>query len=51
MNNIDILDLSDTMKDSVIFLMTGSVPSFVYVGRKKKQEHTWAKEDLKMIYF
>jgi 3'-phosphoadenosine 5'-phosphosulfate sulfotransferase (PAPS reductase)/FAD synthetase len=51
MNNIDILDLSDTMKDSVIFLMTGSVPSFVYVGRKKKQEHKRAKEDLKLIYF
>jgi hypothetical protein len=51
MNNIDILELADTMKDSVIFLMTGSVPSFVYVGRKKKLEHERAKEDLKLIYF
>jgi len=39
------------MKNSVIFLMTGAVPSFVYVGRKKKQEHETAKEDLKLIYF
>jgi hypothetical protein len=51
MNNIDILDLAEEMKDSVIFLMTGAVPSFIYVGVKKKQEHEMAKEDLKMIYF
>jgi hypothetical protein len=51
MNNIDILELSEGMKDSVIFLMTGSVPSFVYVGRKKKREHEIAKEELKLIYF
>jgi hypothetical protein len=51
MNNIDILELADEMKDGVIFLMTGAVPSFVYVGRKKKQEHEMAKKDLKLIYF
>ena len=51
MNNIDILELAEEMKDSVIFLMTGAVPSFIYVGRKKKQEHEKAKEDLKLIYF
>jgi hypothetical protein len=48
---LDILELGDEMKNSVIFLMTGAVPSFVYVGRKKKQEHEAAKEDLKLIYF
>jgi hypothetical protein len=51
MDNIDILELAEGMKDSVIFLMTGAVPSFVYVGRKKKVEHEKAKEDLKLIYF
>jgi hypothetical protein len=51
MDNLDILDLGEEMKNSVIFLMTGAVPSFVYVGRKKKQEHEAAKEDLKLIYY
>jgi hypothetical protein len=51
MDNLDILELGDEMKNSVIFLMTGADPSFVYVGRKKKQEHDAAKEDLKLIYF
>ena len=48
MDNIDILDLADQMKTSVIFLMTGAAPSFVYVGRIKKLEHERAKEDLKL---
>jgi flagellar biosynthesis chaperone FliJ len=51
MDNLDTLDLSEKMKDGVIFLMTGAVPSFIYVGRKKKMEHEKAKEDLRMIYF
>jgi hypothetical protein len=51
MSNIDVLELADEMKESVIFFMTGAVPSFIYVGRKKKQEHEKAKEDLKLIYF
>jgi hypothetical protein len=51
MDNIDILELAEEMKNSVIFLMTGAVPSFIYVGRKKKLEHERAKEDLKLIYF
>jgi hypothetical protein len=50
MNNIDTLELAGQMKDSVIFLMTGAVPSFIYVGKKRKQEHENAKENLKMIY-
>lgn len=50
MDNIDILELAGDMKNSVIFLMTGAVPSFVYVGRKKKIENEKAKEDLKMMY-
>jgi hypothetical protein len=51
MNTIDILELAAEMKDSAIFLMTGAVPSFVYVSRKKKREHEKEKEDLKLIYF
>jgi hypothetical protein len=51
LDNIDILELAEEIKNSVIFLMTGAVPSFVYVGRKKKEEHEKAKEDLKLIYF
>lgn len=50
MNNIDTLELAGKMKESVIFLMTGAVPSFIYVGRKKKVELLRAKDDLKMIY-
>lgn len=50
MNNIDTLELAGKMKDSIIFLMTGAVPSFIYVGRRKKREHEKAKADLKMIY-
>jgi hypothetical protein len=50
MTNIDTLELAGQMKDSVIFLMTGAVPSFIYVGKKKKLEHTKAREDAKMIY-
>jgi hypothetical protein len=51
MDNLDTLELAETMKESVVFLMTGAVPSFVYVGRKKKVEHDKAKEDLRLIYF
>jgi len=51
MNNIDTLELAEKMKPSVIFLMTGAVPSFIYVGRKKKLEHEKSKNDLKMIYY
>jgi len=50
MTNIDTLELAGQMKDSVIFLMTGAVPSFIYVGKKRKREYEKAKEDLKMIY-
>jgi hypothetical protein len=50
MNNIDTLELAGQMKESVIFLMTGAVPSFIYVGKKKKEEHEKAKEDVKMMY-
>jgi len=50
MNNIDTLELAGKMKESVIFLMTGAIPSFIYVGRKKKVEHLRVKDDLKMIY-
>jgi hypothetical protein len=50
MNNIDTLELAGQMKDSVIFLMTGAVPSFIYVGKKKKTEHKKAKDDLKLMY-
>jgi len=50
MKNIDTLELAETMKDSVIFLMTGAIPSFVYVGKKKKIEHEKAKDDFRMLY-
>ena len=50
LSNIDALDFAREMKDSVIFMMNGAVPSFVYVGRKKKMEHRKAKEDMKKIY-
>lgn len=50
MKNIDTLELAGQMKESVIFLMTGAVPSFIYVGRKKKREHEKAKEDFRMLY-
>jgi hypothetical protein len=50
MSNIDTLELAGQMKESVIFLMTGAVPSFIYVGRKQKVEHKKAREDLKMLY-
>ncbi len=50
MNNIDTLELAGQMKESVIFLMTGALPSFIYVGRRKKKEHEKVKEDLKMMY-
>jgi hypothetical protein len=50
MSNIDTLELAVGMRDSVIFMITGAIPSFVYVGKKKKEEHELAKKDLKMIY-
>lgn len=51
MNNSDILGLAGEMRDSVIFLVTVANSSFDSVGRKKKQEHEKAKEDLQLIYF
>lgn len=50
MKNIDTLELAGQMKESVIFLMTGATPSFIYVGRKKKLEHERAKEDQRLLY-
>lgn len=50
MNNIDILDLAAEMRESVIFLMTGAVPSFIYVGRRRKEQHRQAKQDTRLIY-
>lgn len=50
MSNIDTLELAGQMKESVIFLMTGATPSFIYVGKRKKKEHEMAKQDLKLIY-
>jgi hypothetical protein len=50
MSNIDTLELAEGMKDSVIFMMTGAAPSFVYVGKKRKDEHERSKKDLRLIY-
>lgn len=50
LNNIDTLELAERMKERVIFLMTGAVPSFIYVGKKKREQHEKAKEDQKMMY-
>ncbi len=50
MNNIDTMEMAEKLKDSVVFLMTGAVPTFVYLGKKKKVEYDMDREDLKLLY-